>query len=233
MIKQFTFLTLICTSLILTSCGPSAADKVGDAQLCLDTATASTVSSCVEKVAGLETSGAYLIRCSANFIQKGFGDPAQLVNAFRNLDSTGSGTTTAFLGALNFADNTFATQTYDYCLKTNQRGLSLLAAMVKSATSIAVLGNLISGSCSTSTSSSSGMQTCISSIVSSIGTSNGQSAAAAVGQSVVDIYQTSCQNGSQVSSSLCTQMSSAITSAGGSSNATNVGTAILNAWQSQ
>lgn len=233
MIKQFTTLILLSSSLLVTSCGPSSADKVGDAQLCLDTATASTVSTCVDKVSGLETSGAYLIRCSANFIQKGFGDPAQLISTFKNLDSTGSGTTTAFLAALNFADNTFASKTYEYCLKTNQRGLSLLAAMVKSATSIAVLGNVISGSCSTSTSSSSGMQTCISSIVSSIGTSNGQSAAAAVGQSVVDIYQTTCLTGSQVSSSLCTQMSTAITTAGGTSNATTVGSAILSAWQSQ
>lgn len=218
----------------LSACGAKDSDKIGDAQYCLDTSTASTVGACVDKVAGLETPGAYVIRCAANFIQKGFGEPAQIVDTFKNLDNSGSSTTTAFLAALNFADASFAKQTYSYCLKTNQKGLSMLAAMVQSATSLASLGSTLGGACSSSSSSASDIQSCISNLVSDYNSSGsaGQEAATTVGQTVLDVYQSSCQTGSQVNSSLCDQMNTAISSAG-ATDAASIGAALIQAWASQ
>ena len=70
--KTYLGLAATATLLLLVSCGPKDSDKIGDAQLCLDNATSSNVSDCVQKVDGLESPGAYVIRCSANFIQEGF-----------------------------------------------------------------------------------------------------------------------------------------------------------------
>jgi hypothetical protein len=224
-------LTLFCSTFLL-SCGPKDADKIGDAQYCLDNATAATVSECVAKVDGLESSGAYIIRCSANFIQKGFGDPATIVATFQNLDNSGSNTTTAFLAALNFSDSTFAGQTYDYCLKTQQKGLSMLAAMVQSATSIATLGAQLGGGCTSGSATSAEIQSCIANLVNNSGTTEAQQAVQTVGQTVLDVYQSSCQTGSQVNASLCSQMTTALNNAG-TTDPIAIGEQLISAWQSQ
>lgn len=215
----FSFVGLMASALI--SCGPKDSDKIGDAQLCLDTSTAANVNECVEKVEGLESPGAYIIRCSANFIQEGFGDPKVIVDVLKNLDNGGDGTR-SFLAAMTFSTVAVANTTYSNCLKTNQKGLSTLAMAVKSATNILGLFGSIPANPTV---------TDITNALNGLAGANQTAAAETVGQAVVDVYKLSCQSGSQVNTTMCTQMTTAFTTAG-SQDPKAIGAALLNEWKS-
>ncbi len=220
--KALTLILLCTSSLIFISCTKSTdLDSVGDAQYCLDTATAATVQNCVDKVAGVETASAYVIRCSANFIQNGFGSSQQIVDIFENLDSSG-GSSLSFLGALNFSDSTVANTTFDNCSKTNQKGLTLLGAMVKSATAIASLGGLINAT------SPAEIQAAIDALLNTPG-ANQDDAAESIGTAVTAIYASTCQVGSPANADLCAQMDQAYVEAG-TSDPSAIGLALLEAW---
>lgn len=220
--KALTLILLCTSSFALISCTKAKdSDKIGDAQFCMDTATAANVQECVDKVAGIETSGAYIIRCSANFIENGFGSSQQIVDMFENLDSSG-GSSLGFLGALNFADTAAANTTFDNCTKTNQKGLTMLGAMVKSATAIADLGgNLLNAD------TSEEIQAAIDAILGDV--TDRAAASETIGTAVTAIYETSCQTGSPANADLCAQMDEAYATAGTTDPAA-IGLALLNAW---
>ncbi|MFN7824465.1 MAG: hypothetical protein ACK5P6_03800, partial [Pseudobdellovibrionaceae bacterium] len=59
------------SSLLISGCGKETdADKIADAQACLDTATPANVSDCVDKVSGVSGKGAELIRCVAVYVKQ-------------------------------------------------------------------------------------------------------------------------------------------------------------------
>jgi hypothetical protein len=132
-------------SLGLSGCQETDADKIGDAQLCIDSATAATVNSCLSKIEGIDSQAANVLRCSAGFIEEGFDQADRLINSLEQLDSGGEGTSglmslIAFKsksgGVLNKA---FAKATSEYCQKSGQKGLSLLGTLAMSATTLAAL----------------------------------------------------------------------------------------------
>lgn len=209
--------------LFLTSCGPKETDKIGDAQMCLDTATAANVGECVEKVSGIESAGAYVIRCSANFIQQGFGDPKTIVDTFNSLTQDPANGTKAFLSTMVFSTTAEADDAYNNCQKTTQKGFATLAMAVKSATYILSLGI---GSLPANPSVTD-VTNAINAIVS--GTNQAQ-AASTIGNAVVATYQLTCQSGSQTNATLCDQMDQAFATAGTTDPAT-IGLAILNQWK--
>ncbi len=112
-------------------------DKVGDAQLCLNSATTTAqVNTCLEKVDGVETQAAYGARCNGSFIREGFASPTKYANAFSGLQSGGSTATMDFMGYIMFAsqstiaaNSTNATETFNYCYNSGAKGTTLIAAM--------------------------------------------------------------------------------------------------------
>ncbi len=212
-------LALLTTMTLLVSCGPKDSDKIGDAQMCLDSATPATVSTCVDQVAGLETPNAYIIRCAANFIENGFSSNAKIVDTFSHLNSGAGSSTPAFLDALKFGSQSIADETFSNCSKTNQKGLSMLAALVKSATVIASLGT---GGDITSK------------ITALLGTDpTSTEAQTSVGETVLSVYQAGCETGSQVNQTVCDQLTTALATlpAGQASDPQKVGAAILAQWK--
>lgn len=93
---------------LLFSCEESSTSDLQDVQLCLNKAEQGAASACVQKIAGDTSPLAYSLRCSAIFIDQGFGDAASFVDA---LDSINGGTgcsgtcssTVAALTSLSFA----------------------------------------------------------------------------------------------------------------------------------
>ena len=83
----------ILASAFLYSCQKSTKNELSDAQLCLNTATASTALGCVGGISGNVEPLAYSLRCSAIFISQGFGDAASFVNALSSINSPGNCTT--------------------------------------------------------------------------------------------------------------------------------------------
>lgn len=126
---------------IISSCGPKEIDKIGEAQACLNSATAGTAASCMSKVDGLETAAAYNIRCAAMYIQEGFTSPTKFTNALNQLN--GSSGTSSFMGLITFSskgnitdDDANAATAFDYCYKSGAKGATLIAAFGYMATSL-------------------------------------------------------------------------------------------------
>ncbi len=210
-------------SFVLVSCNKnSEADKLSQAQDCLDTATASTVSQCMEKVTGLESSGAYLIRCAAMFIADGFDDTTRLTAAFSNMTNTGTGSSgtdasLSVMSALSFknggsasANQTNASLALSYCEKSGSKGLILLSGIASMGTSMISLA-----SCGTD----------ISCAIADAKTNTATQAA--VGTAAVAAYEANCGAGQTSNQQFCNQFSEAVTAAGGTSNSTEVGKKLI------
>lgn len=214
---------LISLSLLFVSCNKNSdSDKLSEAQACLDQATASTASQCMDKVAGLDSAGAYLIRCSAMFIADGFDDTTRLTSAFNNMSNTGSNASAVdgslqVMSALAFinggspsANQTNANLALSYCEKSGSKGLILLSGISSMATNMLALA-----SCGTDI---------------SCALSNAQSnpvTQAAVGAAAIAAYTANCTGSEKSNQQFCNQFSDAVTAAGGTSNATSVGSALI------
>ncbi len=133
---------LIVTAAFFSSCENTDQTSVSQAQACLDQATTSaTAKSCVAILGSLQTSDAYLIRCSAHFISQGFTTP-RFVLAYNALTATKSGTnaTATSMSFLSFnatsgSDGSLAT--LGDCQKSNVQSLNRLAVLAHLATTIA------------------------------------------------------------------------------------------------
>lgn len=212
----------------LISCGPKDADKIGAAQLCLDDAAPGEAAACMEKISGIDTPSANLLRCSAGFIDEGFTQPERFKNAFDALGGDNANSTEAFMGVLAFssksdadANVTFANETYDHCAKSDSKGYMLLGSMAKTATTLAKLaGGFTSGTQPTETDIANAINAAISD----------PTAQAAIGSAVATTYEASCQSGDQSNESLCSQFDSALTGIDINDSAA-VGAAVLAYWQ--
>lgn len=132
-------------SLGLGGCQETDADKIGDAQLCIDSASAATVNSCLSKIEGIETPAANVLRCSAGFIEEGFDQAERLITSLEELDAGGEGSA-GLMSLIAFKSKSggvpnkaFAKATAEYCQKSGQKGLSLLGTLAMSATTLAAL----------------------------------------------------------------------------------------------
>lgn len=217
-------------ALSLVACGKETdADKIADAQSCLDTATTSTVDECLSKVEGLESEAANLIRCAGSFIKEGYSTPSKLSTALSNFTSgsgDNSGTDTmAVISALAFSTKStpalnasFAQETYDTCVKSKSNGLILLSGLSLTSTTLWSLG--LSGSTTPPTAAQ--IETLMGSLA------NNAQAAETVGEAVVSMYQANCQSSNSAPGSMCAQFQSAVsTVTGGVTNPSAIGTQIM------
>ncbi len=228
--KNLIYIFALTLSAGLVSCGPKNADKIGDAQLCLDKATQGTAAACLEKLDGIDTSSANVMRCSAGFIDEGFTQPTRFKKTFDALSqkSNGATNTLTFLSFIAFsskgsavANKAFASTTYDACLKTNAKGLILLGSMAMTAT-------IISGGL-TAQNDGSAIQTAITSLLGA----TDDASKSAIGSAVIATYTSSCNAGSQANQGLCDQLAGFLPTSGGvvdTSNPLAVGNAILTSW---
>lgn len=225
--KNHLFLFLPILFLGLTSCVKETdADKIADAQSCLDVASTADVDGCLQKVEGIESEGAYLIKCAGAFIKEGFSTPTKLSNALSNLSSTGgsgAGASVAVISALAFSSKstaalnaTWAQETYTNCEKSKSNGLILLSGLSLTATTLWNLSGLLSQP------NASTLQSLMSSLS---GNSNAQST---IGSAAVTMYQSNCQASNSAPGSFCAQFQSAVnTVPGGTSNPTGVGQQLM------
>jgi len=228
--KAALLLALSLSSSMLISCSEKDADKVGEAQLCLDKATQGTANTCMEKIASIDTPAANLLRCSANFIDEGFTQPSRFKSAFDALSTNSSSNTQAFMSVLAFssksssADNqTYADQTYSYCSKSEAKGFMLLGSMAEAATTLSVLaGSFTSGTQPSSTDITNAINA-------ALGGGN-PAAVTAIGAAVTTTYAASCQTGQQANTTLCDQFNTALSGVD-TSDASAVGNAVLNYWK--
>lgn len=230
--------SLICAlslSATLISCGPKDADKVGEAQLCLDKAAQGAAAACLEKIAGIDTAAANTMRCSAGFIDEGFTQPARFKSALDALSqqTNGQTNTLTFLSYIAFSskataqeNSDFAEATYSACVKSEAKGLTMLGSMAMTATTIsAIAGTVTQGD-------GAGIQAAITTLLNS----GDPAATAAVGSAVITTYNASCVEGAEANQGLCDQLNTYLADAGGNVDTSDpqaVGQTILERWRDQ
>jgi hypothetical protein len=242
-------LSLGVGALFLGGCGKqSEADMLAEAQLCLDKATSSTAQACALKIQALSSAQSYIIRCSADFIEAGFDSPNKLADA---LNQVSGGGTSGMLSALAFttklSNSTNATnasnadQTFEFCKKSEQKGLSMIAMLAKTATQIAGLvddANLGTiDFAHPETINAGSISTAISDLVNTSDPVLQAQAQETVGSTVQAVYSSTCTAGSQANADICNQISAAAAAAPGgidltTSTPAEIGSALLSYWQS-
>jgi hypothetical protein len=227
--KNLAYIYALTLSASLVSCGPKDADKVGEAQLCIDKATQGTAAACSEKVTGIDTPAANMIRCSAGFIDEGFTKPARFKSAFDAFSTNSTNNTEAFMSILSFtalssnaANAAAAEATYQACSKTGGKGLMMLGSMAITATTLAqIAGTFTSGSTPTETEIHNALASAV----------GNPAATAAIGSAITTTYTASCQSGDDSNKALCDQLDTALVGVDTTDSAA-VGQAVLNYWGS-
>lgn len=209
---------LVTLTLLSFSCGKQTeADKISEAQSCLNTATAANVSECVAKVDGLSSKGAYLIRCVGKFVEEGFSGSSTKISGMMSTISSSSGKTEglAILSSMAFTSKstmnlnlTSAQEAYDFCLSSGSKGLNLLASYVQISTVAAQIAGLLPTNGGTMTSGQ--MQAALDGLATA-----SPATQAAAGAAAISAYQSNCTNGASASGDVCTQFGSVITASGG------------------
>lgn len=218
-------------SLNLISCGGiKEADKIANAQSCIDNATSTTVNQCVTKVEGIETKSAYLIRCIAKFIEEGFNESTRLSQVFQQIGSTSGASqgiqVMAVLGFKNGSSSSVnkqnAADAATYCQRSESKGLIMLSSLASTATAISSFAN-DSGISQCTTLDA----TCLTNALNSSAVKSNPETQAAVGNAAIAAYNSNCTGGKTTSGSFCQQFGSAINQAGGTSSASSVGSQIM------
>lgn len=137
--KNWYFITALLTlSLLAVSCEEEIDNKMNSAQECLDqlpsTATEAQARACSSIIAGIESSQAYVIRCSVEFIAGGI-TTANIINAVETIQNLPASQQPAqLMAALDQGTGTQAQTTYDACKKSGVPSLEYIAALSLSGT---------------------------------------------------------------------------------------------------
>ena len=237
---------LLLVVFTLAACAGSEkeVDKIGDAQICLDSLgispTSAEVSECLKKVEGITSVGAESIRCAGGFIREGFGSPKRFVDAMGAIDGGTSGSNMqTLMGLLTFTaegavndDLSNAQTTFNSCLSSGGKGATLLASYTYLTMSmVRYYNSQNAGGCpSTPGTDSNGYKfydlgSCIQNgildtihlVDASTGNTDAQTAQNGIGAVIISAHLLSC-SGSGSKSPLCGVLDTAISEAGGTSN---------------
>jgi hypothetical protein len=201
-------------------CKETETDKVADAQFCIDQATAANVGECVAKVAGIETRAAYVIRCTAKFVEEGYTEGDKIFLALEQLDNasssdqgpammtvlafTAAGTSNSTQWDLNISNASLAVS---YCKQAQLDTLLSIATIAATASVAGKFGSLASAG----------------DVKAALATASSDPAAQLViGNAVIASYEANCK-GEEASApgNTCAQFDAAIAAQGG--NPSSVG----------
>lgn len=139
-LKKFLIVAMVMGSFAGCSSGEKDADKIGDAQFCIDkldgaTSTTADIDECLAKIEGITSAGAEGIRCAAGFIRERF-TIQRFSEATSMLNSGTSGTNMQnMLGLMSFTstgavatDLANASSTFDSCLASGGKGSVMLSS---------------------------------------------------------------------------------------------------------
>ena len=232
------FVTFAGTVLAATLLGCGSAkdvDKIGEAQNCLNSASATTAMDCVTKVDGITTVGAYNIRCAAAFVREGFANPVKYTTAFSSLNGSG---TSSFMGLVSFSstsnittDAANASTTFGDCYAAGAKGKTLISAFGYFSTTLLKFFSdsaPTSTNCKTPTSGSYNLTTCLADVAANLpsgplalielakATTTSASAAAvqtSIGSVIISTYNISC-SGTGANKDLCATLKTPVTAGG-------------------
>lgn len=218
---------------LLFSCEESSTATLQDVQLCLNGAAQGSAAACVEKIANDVSPLAYSLRCSAIFIDQGFGDAASFVDALDSINggsgscTGGCSSTVTALTALKFdaagtGDSTVrqanidaADEAFTQCSRADAKIYTQLASLFNLGTITAMEAiNLGAGANPTEDDIKNALE-------------NGTLPAATIGNIVTVTYESACadtENASESTIEYCAELQSAIS---GGATPTEIGQCLL------
>lgn len=215
-------------ALAFSGCETSDDRTLAAGQACLDSATQATAASCATMVQGLTSQEAYMIQCSADFIQQGFTG-SRVVDAIKNINSNSSTTdaTTGLIAYMIFKNTSpSADHAISVCTSAGSKSMLRLATAAKLATTIASAAGALTTIDPNSPSAAAQMQAAVQTML----TANNSTNNAAVGSIAVTANTAYCSDGSSYKSTqVCTDLSAALAS---SSDPAQVGSYLLNLMKS-
>lgn len=220
-------MTLLAT-LSLTACESSDDRTLAQGQACLDAATtAAQAQQCSNIVAGLTSQEAFMIQCSAIFVQQGLTG-SRVANAIANVNAGSSSTdaTTGLIAYLVFKNATpSADDAIAKCTSANSKAMLRLATAAKLATTIANAAGALGSIDPSSPNAAQQMASAVQSLVSSPSPTTN----AAIGSIAVTANSAYCGDGSSYQNTqVCTDLQQAI---GSSSDPATIGQALLSLMQ--
>ena len=215
-------IALVCSfALPFAACEPDQDRAVADAQSCIDSAVAATAPTCVAMVAGIESSAAYAIRCSAHYIVNGVTG-ARFAGAFQSIKDNSSTTSplTAAFGYLSFSATSGADgsdQTLADCQKSEVPSLARIALLTSTATLLRTATGATVAPAADGSIDAAQMKTIIQQFSGS---------PSALGNLAIQVNSSFCAAGSSLESNkVCTDLSGAIQA--GAGDPSTIGTQLL------
>ena len=210
------WLCLLALSSVFIGCENKEDDQIYAAQICLNTATAGTVDSCLAKISGVSSARAFVLRCSAEFIRANI-TTSTIVTAIENIENNDAGNTVdptiEFYNQFSFTSTASADVAVTNCTASGSGGLKLLALSAKTATVIKydILGGTLDAAAiaalDPATANAADLQ--------------------AIGESVLLMAPIACGTGGSLEDTeVCDNINAAILSSGGDAQA--IGEAYLN-----
>jgi hypothetical protein len=210
------WLCLLAVSCVFIGCEEKEDDQIYSAQICLNTATAGTVDSCLAKISGVSSARAFVLRCSAEFIRANI-TTSTIVTAIENIEDNDAGNTEdptiEFYNQFSFASTVSASVAVTNCTASGSEGLKLLALSAKTATVIKY--NVLGGTLNPAT-------------IAALDPSTADAEdLLAIGESVLLMYPIACGTGDSLKNTeVCDNINAAILASGG--NAQAIGESYLN-----
>jgi hypothetical protein len=224
--------------LLVSSCGPKDIDRIGEAQSCLNKASADEVDGCLEKIETVNSVGADTIRCAGYFQREGILSASTVVTAFASLSEQGASNTDRFAGFMSLLTFTKsapnwtlsesrALATFDMCFQSQGKATTFIAAF--SVVSAAIISYGYQSGETINFGSPSQIETSVTGSLTKLAldlleppvpgavagvTSLAVTALTNIGTVILKSYQVSCTVQNPIDSTTCTQFSQAISNAG-------------------
>lgn len=115
-------------TLALTNCGKKDIDRVSEGQECLDHATSDTALSCLDKIDGLTSPSAQIVRCSIYFVDQGFSDPTRISRVADQITSGSGSSSSSSVAALTVMGFTASKYTNNENLALSQTAFTACQA---------------------------------------------------------------------------------------------------------
>ncbi len=220
------------TLVSLSACESGEDRSLSSAQACLDGATdAAQAQVCVDKVAGLETQDAYLIRCSAGFIANGFigqkiADAYTSISGNNNNSSPTYDPMVSIMAYLNFGStnpNFTSAATLNNCQRSGVKSMYQLASAADLSSTIAQLTSTVPFDPQNPEAS---LQAIIDEVTAT-GYTPSPTELGALGSVVISTNDAFCVNAANPNQDICSKMQTAIVDAGGTSNPAALAEALL------
>lgn len=224
-------------SFFLSGCEESDADKLADAQECLDAYARNgggDLSVCERYVEGMTTPAAYGIRCASGFIREGFTSAQRYIDAFEQIETINSNSVRAFLALVSFtsagtgnttnvnSNYTNAGRVYGYCASSLAKGATMISTFSYITNVLFKYACDVGADCAMNDTSL--QSALVAAVLDNMG--SGNSLKSDLGTIVVNTNTVSCSTGAS-NQKLCEFMQTAIDNAGGPNNKIAVGEEFL------